>query len=186
MAEKGIKTVKTAKTQDKPEKATPYAERCGPLIQQLYMMMARKGHNLRQLADYVGVSYPHATALMSGDRWWAGTDRAVIEAVAQYLEQSVLQVYFWAGFLQSGDQHFADTLATRADLVFERAKADPYTAAICGSDADWKATPLSIRSMVTILLEVVNLRTALDHAENEKSLPNRRAIKKFRSERGLG
>ncbi|NEX63379.1 helix-turn-helix domain-containing protein [Noviherbaspirillum galbum] len=185
MSEKATPTGKSAKT-PKASRVPPFRERSAGLIYEMHNKMASHGHSMKDLADIVGVSYPHMTALMAGDRWWAGTDRDVIEKLAKYLEVPVLQVYFWSGFLQPGDQHFDEDLQTRANEVFKRARSDPYTGPIMCSEASWNAAALDLKSMVTILLEVIHQETSLKLAETERGLSTRLGFAQFRREKGIG
>lgn len=183
MAEKAVKSLRTAKTSEKTERVPPFKERSLHLIHQLHLQMAKNGHGLRDLANIVGVSYPHATALMTGERWWAGTDRDVIEKLADYLGKPVLQIYFWCGFLHKGDQYFKEDLQSRAEMVFERAKNDPYTSTIVCSDEHWRKLPMDVRAMITVLLEAVHSEATLKAAEKEKGL--KEGIGAFRREHGI-
>jgi hypothetical protein len=185
MAEKAVKSIKTANKSEKPAKVAPYKEKCKELLKHIYNKMAEHDQSIKGFAEAINISYPHATALMSGDRWWAGTDREVIERLAKYLGVSVLQVYYWAGFLQPTDHYFEETMETVSNQSYMRAKASPYMGQIMCSPESWANLPMDAKAMFVIMIEIMSLEITAKRLEVEPSVPNRTKIGAFRAKYGF-
>jgi hypothetical protein len=185
MAEKAVKSVKSANKSEKPAKVPAYKEKSKELLKAILNKMAEHDQSIKDFSEDIGISYPHATALMSGDRWWAGTDREVIERLAKYLGVSVIQVYYWAGFLQETDHFFEEDMDTVSTQAYNRARASPYMGQIMCSAESWAELPLDAKAMFVIMIEIMSLEITAKRLENEPSVPNRAKIGAFRAKYGF-
>jgi hypothetical protein len=69
------------------------------LMHVLANVALRRGHGPSQLADELGISYAYLTTLMHGKKPATSLSRKTLKTISDYLGESEIQVYVWAGIL---------------------------------------------------------------------------------------
>lgn len=161
------KTKRAPKKTEKPAKvekpANKYENKI--LVEKIREVMRKKGENLHNLSDKMGISYIHMTFMMSGARNFLGLDMDKQRALADYIGVSFSQFYIYAGVLKPEDFYSKETFGSRADLTFNKMRSDPMWEALVPAKDVLDKTPDESRLLMVLLYEKLSNEMLLDKTE---------------------
>jgi len=144
-----------------------YTSPGGPLCGWLYDEARRRGHNLREMAQRVGVTYGYIVQLRSGHRSCANLSQIVVEGCARYLGVPAIVVKLVAGVVSLSDFAFPyESEEQMVDRMVRRVLDDPQVRA--SVPVDIESLPLeSKKAVVSLYAEAVQHELV-----EARSLPN--------------
>ena len=132
------------------------------LIARLWEEMAKRGHNSKQLAESLGITYVYLMKLASGEKPIYQLGRDTLVRAAEYLAIPVAQAYLLADALSPEDFVLTPTLEERVARLREAMAHDAMWSGLALSDAQWAKTPQETRLLICMLYEQAAKTTWLD------------------------
>ena len=140
-------------------KATPPG---AALIARLWEEMTKRGHNTKELAESLGITYIYLMKLAAGEKPIFQLGRETLLRAAEYLGIPAAQAYLLSGALSPEDFVLAPTLEERVARVREAMVHDTMWCGLALSDAQWAKTPQEARLLICMLYEQAAKTTWLD------------------------
>lgn len=156
-------------TSYEPSNQNEVRESQAPLIDRLNQRMVQDGLNQGTLARRINVTPSYITSIFSGFRWVPKSDRRVINAIAEYMEVPVLQIFIWAGFFGPSDLIVENDLSSRLNAYFQTITNDPMVRHISPPASEWKKWDDKTKLRYVMLYEVTASRALLEHSKMEYS-----------------
>lgn len=138
-----------------------------PLIERISQRMLENGLNQGALAKRLGITPSYITSMFNGFRWVPKSDRRVIDAIAEYMDVPVIQVFVWAGFFGPADMVVENNLTERLAVAFKVISSDPLVRHITPPLSEWNTWDNKTKLRFVLLYEIMSSKVLMDHAAIE-------------------
>ena len=116
----------------------------------------KRGLNMVEMADALGMSKPYLAALLSGERPLDKLSANYLEAMAIFLRLPKAQIYNLAEILLPEDYVYKETIENNLADLHNRLKIDPSWMHLSPSDAEWSTMNMKMKLLVGYLYETAS------------------------------
>lgn len=113
----------------------------------------KRGLNLAEMAEMLGMSKPYLTALLSGDRPLNKLSDNYLETIALFLSLPKAQVYNFAEILLPEDYVHRETIEDCLADLYKRMSSDTSWMQLVPSSTEWEAMPIKTKLFIGHLYE---------------------------------
>lgn len=116
----------------------------------------KRGLNLAEMAETLGMSKPYLTALLSGDRPLNKLSENYLHAIALFLKLPKAQVYNLAEILLPEDYVHQETIEANLEEILQRIRKDPSWMQMAPPDEEWVNMTMKTKLLISYLYETVS------------------------------